>query len=80
MAPRDIEHDLPGGRVNQPRLHVAGRNGHPLDANEILQSQSASAISSASSVGRRPMCRKPTLHRAVSEGEQREPINGPRLG
>ena len=39
MAPRRVQHDLPGGRVLQPRLHVACRMGHPLDADEILKSQ-----------------------------------------
>jgi hypothetical protein len=39
MARRRVEHDLPGGRVAQPGLHVACRKGHALDADEILKSQ-----------------------------------------
>jgi hypothetical protein len=44
--PVTANHDLPGGGVNQPVLHVACRDGHALDADEILKGQPASAISS----------------------------------
>ena len=38
-GPRGVQYDLPGGRILQPALHIAGRKGHALDADQVLKGQ-----------------------------------------